>query len=157
ATFDQGQPVGVVGVEGSAAFFRPLRRLARDYALLISFTLAALAVASVALARGLTRPLQQLMNAAVRIGRGDLPSPIPPPPSREMSVLAHELEVMRQALLARDRQLQLMLAGIAHEVRNPLGGIELFTGLLREELNEGKARQYLEKIRGELDYLGRVV
>ena len=37
---------------------------------------------------------------------------------------------MARSLALRDEEMQLMLAGIAHEVRNPLGGIELFGGLL---------------------------
>ena len=41
---------------------------------------------------------------------------------------------MRQQLRARDERMQMMLAGIAHEVRNPLGGMELYAGLLRDEL-----------------------
>ena len=44
------------------------------------------------------------------------------------------MEEMRKNILARDRQMQMMLSGIAHEVRNPLGGMELFSGILREEL-----------------------
>jgi signal transduction histidine kinase len=91
------------------------------------------------------------------MGRGDLTRPISATSSKEVSVLAHELELMRQALLARDRQLQLMLSGIAHEVKNPLGGIELFAGLLREELPEGDTRSHVDRILGELDYLKRVV
>jgi signal transduction histidine kinase len=74
-----------------------------------------------------------------------------------MAVLARELDVMRQALSARDRQLQLMLGGIAHEVKNPLGGIELFAGLLREELPSGNGRRHVERILNELNYLKRVV
>jgi len=57
----------------------------------------------------------------------------------------------------------MMLSGIAHEVRNPLGGIELFLGMLEEDLTaEGRdlddpQRKQVTTIRRELDYLGRVV
>ena len=51
-----------------------------------------------------------------------------------------------------------MLAGIAHEVRNPLGGMELFTGLLHEELDGDQGRlELLERIERELAYLKKVV
>jgi signal transduction histidine kinase len=74
-------------------------------------------------------------------------------------VLARELEAMRQALEGRDRQLKMMLAGVAHEVKNPLGGIELFGGLLAEELGEGsaEARAHVARIQGEVAYLKRIV
>jgi signal transduction histidine kinase len=157
AVRQEGRPVGVVGVEGSAAFYQPLHTLARSYAALGVLALVILALVSVTVARGLTRPLRQLMRAAIRMGKGDLSTPIPQASTREMAVLARELDVMRQALAARDRQLQLMLGGIAHEVKNPLGGIELFAGLLREELPAGEGRRHVERILGELNYLKRVV
>lgn len=54
----------------------------------------------------------------------------------------------------------MMLSGIAHEVRNPLGGIALFAGLLSEELTgEGDQdkRECVEKIQRELGHLERLV
>ena len=60
-------------------------------------------------------------------------------PRDEVGLLAARLDEMRAALRARDERLQMMLAGIAHEVRNPLGGLELYAGLLRESL-AGAAR-----------------
>jgi signal transduction histidine kinase len=51
-----------------------------------------------------------------------------------------------------------MLSGIAHEVRNPLAGMELFTGILRDELPEGDERRaHVDRIGRELGYLSRVV
>ncbi len=108
--------------------------------------LAVLAAVAVLTARGLARPLRRLMDSALRIGRGDLTTPVPPEPTREIGVLARELEVMRGALESRDRQLKLMLAGVAHEVRNPLGGIELFSGLLAEDLKAGSATEAAEHV-----------
>ena len=52
----------------------------------------------------------------------------------EIGFLAPTLDETRAALKARDERLQMMLAGIAHEVRNPLGGLELYAGLLRDAL-----------------------
>nr|WP_153870011.1 MULTISPECIES: ATP-binding protein [Myxococcaceae] len=152
--------VGVVGVEGSAAFFGPLRRLARAFALLSAVALAVLAMVAVATARGLSGPLRRLMAAAERIGGGDLATPVRPEPTREIGVLARELEHMRGALEARDRQMQLMLAGVAHEVRNPLGGIALYAGLLEEDLRAGAqdaAPGHVQRIQAEIAYLQRIV
>jgi nitrogen-specific signal transduction histidine kinase len=42
------------------------------------------------------------------------------------------MEEMRQAIAAREQNLRMMLAGVAHEIRNPLGGIRLFAGLLEK-------------------------
>ncbi|HYH99231.1 HAMP domain-containing sensor histidine kinase [Hyalangium sp.] len=152
--------VGAVAVEGSAAFFDSLAQLSRTFTAATAVALAVLAAVAVLTARGLARPLRRLMDSALRIGRGDLTTPVPPEPTREIGVLARELEVMRGALESRDRQLKLMLAGVAHEVRNPLGGIELFSGLLAEDLKAGtpaEAAGHVSRIQREVAYLQRIV
>ena len=152
--------VGAVAVEGSAAFFDSLARLSHTFTAATAVALAVLAAVAVLTARGLARPLRRLMDSALRIGRGDLTTPVPPEPTREIGVLARELEVMRGALESRDRQLKLMLAGVAHEVRNPLGGIELFSGLLAEDLKAGSATEaasHISRIQREVAYLQRIV
>ena len=66
------------------------------------------------------------------------------------------MDEMRDALLHRDRELQMMLGGIAHEVRNPLGGMELFVGLLREDLEGQDAElELLARVEKELGALKR--
>jgi signal transduction histidine kinase len=54
--------------------------------------------------------------------------------------------------------MQQMLAGIAHEVRNPLAGMTLFADILKDELPApDERRSHVEKIQRELGYLERVV
>lgn len=158
----EGKVVGVVAVEGTAAFFGSLGRLRDAFLFLATLTVASLAAAAVLVARGLARPLEQLVAAALRIRGGDLLTAVNGAPGLEIGILSRELEAMRKALESRDRQLKLMLGGVAHEVKNPLGGIELFSGLLNEELasdapNVAEARSHLGKIRRELEYLKRIV
>jgi signal transduction histidine kinase len=125
--------------------------------------LALLSLAAVLSAEALKRPLDALVRSALRIGGGDLTTPVKDEGGPgEIAVLARELEAMRRSLEGRDRQLKLMLGGVAHEVKNPLGGIELFAGLLDEELaaqtpDVAESRSHLTKIRRELDYLKRIV
>lgn len=157
-----GKVVGVVAIEGSAAFFGPLKGLRDAFIALAGLTLLLLAAVAVLSARGLASPLERLVAAALRIGRGDLSSPVAGEPTLEIGILARELEAMRRAIESRDRQLKLMLGGVAHEVKNPLGGIELFSGLMDEELtcevpNVAEARSHLLKIRRELQYLKNIV
>jgi signal transduction histidine kinase len=126
------------------------------------FTLITLMVSSLLFSRALSRPIENLAASALRIGGGDLATKVPEQPTREIGILSRELEAMRASLRSRDQQLKLMLGGVAHEVRNPLGGIELFTGLLKEELTSSKPNledslAHLQKIRTELDYLKRLV
>jgi signal transduction histidine kinase len=64
---------------------------------------------------------------------------------------------MRRALRARDEERETLLAGIAHEVRNPLGALDLFAGLLAEELAERPESAHVGRIRSELAALSKVV
>jgi len=167
----RGVVVGVLAVEGSADTFANLRLLEAQLSALNEgllsrgLIMAAVAVgllllvgASLLITRSVTRPVRQLMSAAATIGRGDLEQPVEQLSQDELGVLAESMDRMRRDLLARQQELQLMLSGIAHEVRNPLGGMELFAGLLASELeNEPERLDMVTRIRRELEYLNRVV
>jgi signal transduction histidine kinase len=64
---------------------------------------------------------------------------------------------MRRALHARDVERELLLAGIAHEVRNPLGALDLFAGVLAEELAGRPEAAHVDRLRSELSALEKVV
>jgi signal transduction histidine kinase len=99
-----------------------------------------------------------LAKGAARIGAGDLETEIEVESADEIGLLAAQMNQMRQSILKRDEHLQMMLAGVAHEVRNPLGGMLLFLNLLREEIrNPEQALQHADRIGKELTYLNLVV
>jgi len=148
--------VAALRVEAPAAYFAELGALATRLVTSGALLAAVVVLASFVVAARLTRPLRRLAGAAVRIGQGDLDAPVAAAGHDEIAVLARTLDEMRAALRARDERLQMMLAGIAHEVRNPLGGIELFAGILREEV--GPASQgHVARIEKELAHLKSVV
>lgn len=156
----EGEVVAVLGFEGSAASYGALDDL-RDYLLALGgLALLALGVVVFGFSRALTAPLDELAKAAQRIGAGDLDAPVALRRERasELAVLSSTMDEMRTALLRRDREMQMMLGGIAHEVRNPLGGMELFAGLLREDLAGQDAElALLARVEKELGVLKRVV
>jgi signal transduction histidine kinase len=113
---------------------------------------------SVLVARLLVRPVKRLEAAAARIGQGDLERPVEATSRDEVGLVAETMEQMRQQLQSRDERMQMMLAGIAHEVRNPLAGMELYAGLLRDDLPAGdEKRAHVQKIERELDRLKTIV
>ena len=155
---DGQRVVAAVAVEGSARFLASVSRL-REYLLLAGVLLATLVVILTAyVSRRITGPLSRLTMEAQRIGSGDLQRPVESTGRDETALLAKTMNEMRDRLLQRNQQLQQMLAGIAHEVRNPLGGMELFAGLLAEALKEQPDKvKLVKRIRTEIAYLTRVV
>lgn len=155
-TSRQGGRAGVLCVEGSAASLAALNDTRR-----ILLTIGGLAIAGAALSAGIisrqvTRPLEKLKHAAEAIGRGDYTTALEKSGSGEVAFLARTIEDMRRAIIQRQQRQQMMLAGIAHEIRNPLGGIELFAGLLQKK-SPADMQPDIEKILHELRRLKQIV
>ncbi len=158
AVGEGGDVAGVVAVEGSADYPAALAAFRRSMVLAGIAALAAVLVITNWLARRISGPIARLARAAERLGRGDLEAPIPIETGDEIGVLAETLDETRVALKARDERTQMMLAGIAHEVRNPLGGVELYAGLLRDALTaEPERLEEVRRIEREVGHLKAVV
>jgi signal transduction histidine kinase len=153
-----GDVAGFVAVEASADYLQALAAFRRWLIVAGTLGLGAIALFVGLFARRLTGPLGRLAAAAERIGRGELADAVPVETRDEVGLLAARLDEMRAALRDRDQRLQMMLAGIAHEVRNPLGGLTLYAGLLREALADQPERLgEVARIDREIGYLKNVV
>ena len=150
--------IAAVGVEIGAGFVDSIRVFGRS--VLIFAGLGALLTVGVAwgLARTLTRPIQKLVEAAREIGRGNMDQEVVTASDDEIGYLGEAMEEMRRKLVARDAQLRLMLGGVAHEIRNPLGSIELYAGLIAGDLPASDERkQHIEKVIEEVRQLNGVI
>lgn len=147
-----------LGVEAPAAYFARLADLRRSLLLYGAVLMLVVMAVAVVVAARITRPVRRLAAAAERMGKGDLRAPVEATSRDELGLLAETMDEMRRELRARDERMQRMLSGIAHEVRNPLGGMELFAGILRDELEPGdERREHVARIERELAYLEAVV
>jgi signal transduction histidine kinase len=149
--------VAYVGVSAPASYTVAIDQLRVTLAVVAGVGFLFLFSAALLSARRVAVPLSALSEAAERVGAGELDTVIPGGGPREAQVLAETMRGMTRSLKARDEELQMMLAGIAHEVRNPLGGIELFGGLLKEDLEGDPRQKHVEKILKELGTLAKVV
>ncbi len=166
----EGETVAAIGVEASATYFDSLTRFATVLTLLGALGVIVVIGIGVWFSRLLVRPVDTVVDAAERLAQGNLQTPVAAGAggrwsrTEELDFLMASFEEMRQAIVERDQQMKMMLAGIAHEVRNPLGGMELFCGLLKEDLSSldsgsetQKQIEMVERIEREINYLERLV
>lgn len=128
-------------------------------------TLAVLLILSVGTAlitirRSVYLPLIRTVTALRDFGGGDREARVSTRGARELRELAGEYNKMATALRAAEaRQLQ-FLAGIAHDLRNPLGALKLTAALLargRDASADEALLRGLRRIDGAVDDLDRMV
>lgn len=150
-------PNAILAVLMPADFLVPLSRLNRS---LVWGTLLALALAvglGMLLAGGIARPVEHLSRAAIRIQRGRMDREVSLERRDELGKLADAMERMRRGILERDEQLRLMLAQVAHEIRNPLGGLELFASAAAETDDPAERKRHMRRVREEVAALNRII
>jgi signal transduction histidine kinase len=155
---DDHKVVAYAAVVAAADYTAAMGALRTTVSLIALLGLGFLVALATVSARRVSVPLSELSAAARRIGEGKLDTEIPAGGPEEAIALEATMRAMTASLRARDEEMQMMLAGIAHEVRNPLGGIEIFANFLKEDLDPtDPKRKHVDKILRELGVLSRVV
>ena len=147
----------VLAVRMPADYLNPLTDFRQTA--IVGSLLAALVAALIAwfLATMVTGPLNRLGRVALRIHRGRMDEPVRPERGGELGRLSRAMERMRVGILHRDEQLRLMLAQVAHEIRNPLGGLELYASAASESEDPAERIQFIGKVRDEIIALNRII
>ena len=147
----------VLAVLMQADYLSPLALLKRN--LFLGSAVAALVAAILAalMATGIIEPLERLSRVALRIQRGHMSQPVTPERGEELGRLSRAMERMRQGVLERDEQLRLMLAQVAHEIRNPLGGVELFAAAAADAEDPVERRRLIGRVRSEVSALNTII
>jgi two-component system osmolarity sensor histidine kinase EnvZ len=92
------------------------------------------------IARQVARPLKQLAQAALQVGQGAWPHPLPEKGAREIVTVSRAFNQMSADLAANERERALVLAGISHDLRTPLARVRIAAELSADEsLREGLA------------------
>jgi len=147
----------VLAVLMQADYLSPLAQL--RWNLVVGSGIAAVLAAALAalLAAGIIEPVERLSRVALRIQRGHMEEPVAAERGVELGRLSRAMERMRQGIQHRDEQLRLMLAQVAHEIRNPLGGLELFAAAAAEADDAVERRRLIRRIRAEVSALNTVI
>jgi signal transduction histidine kinase len=138
-------------------YLEPLTQL-RSTLILGSLGTAILAALLAAgLATNIVRPLERLSREAIKIQRGRWNDSVTVERGDELGRLSRAMERMRVGIVQRDEQLRLMLAQVAHEIRNPLGGLELFASAALESEDPAERARLLGRVRSEVEALNQII
>ena len=138
-------------------YLEPLNALRQR--ILYGSVIAAVLAAALAglMATTVVQPLERLSRVALRIQRGRLTEPVKVEPGEELGRLSRAMERMRVGVVQRDEQLRLMLAQVAHEIRNPLGGLELFASAAMDSEDPDERNRLLGRVRYEVEALNQII
>ncbi len=100
---------------------------------LAGMTLASILTALL-LARWLTRPLERLARAAVKVGHGEVPAPLPETGPRELAALARGFNQMAHDAHELLQGRTTLLAGVSHDLRTPLARLRLALAMLPDSV-----------------------
>ena len=151
-----GEVAAAVGVDTSATFMKAIKSFRRSIILFAAVSIVITVAIGFLFARTITRPIGELVRSADTIGQGDFEKEVRIDSNDELGYLGNAMENMRKGIIERDNQLKMMLAGVAHEIRNPLGGIGIFAELLADEL-EGNSKEHIQKIIREVRHLNDII
>ncbi|MDD5241650.1 MAG: HAMP domain-containing sensor histidine kinase [Sulfuricella sp.] len=160
--------------EGMAAAERRIIRASLDRfrtILLVSIGMLSLLMMAVgwALSRMVVRPLKHMDRCVEAVSSGRLDKMDVPSDDREILSITHafnlmigELELRQKRLLRSEKLASLgtMLAGVAHEMNNPLSNISLSCQLLLEEIEDSdvaRRRELMEQIEEQTERARKIV
>lgn len=140
-----------LGIEESADKLNQIDEL-KTYFLWIGLTgLFITIIASLIVVRMILQPIQRLTEFSHRLGKSEFNVPRPSQIQGELAPLADAMDKMREELATVQKEKEKILAQIAHEIRNPLGSVELLAGLVKEDpLLDKKNAEFIQKILQEI-------
>lgn len=147
----QDQVVGSLYVGARLSAFENLVHNFNNRVAFIALVCIILAgVVAVPIARVITRPIAELVDATRRLAQGDRMVRVQPYGNGELGILAQSFNEMierldrtQRELLHKERLASMgqLAAGVAHEINNPLGTILLFSDVLYKEADPDDPRR----------------
>lgn len=124
------------GIRESVERLETLNELSTTFIIIGSLGILLTILGGWFIAHVVSDPVDKLVNFSEKIGSGDFTAMPPSDINGEFSILKNTMMQMQQDLATKNDEREQMLAQIAHEIRNPLGGIELLAGLIKEDVEK---------------------
>lgn len=148
----------IIGIDADAHFLKYTEKLRRRI-LIIGCTVLLISIILVMiLSQTLTQPLRQLTEFARNIGRGRAEPSVLQKRHDEIGFLGKTMEEMRREIAKREKENKELIASVAHEIRNPLAGMQVNAELLLEATqNQQSLHAYSGAITNEIKNLSTIV
>jgi signal transduction histidine kinase len=134
-------PFGAIRVGLSPVLIRnDLSRALRPMLWTTMLVSCAALLVGLVLARRILRPIHVINTGLMKLGRGEKVGSIDLPPDEELEGVGESFKAISEKLASRS--LGRLMAGVTHEVRNPLNAMTIHLELVREHLlrQQGKSR-----------------
>ena len=125
-----------LGIKESASKLESVDELAVKFVYIGAAGIVFTLILSLVIAKSISSPVDKLAKYSEQIGKGKFDVDPPIGMKGEFEALASAMNKMKNDLAENQKEKEKMLAQIAHEIRNPLGGIELLAGLTKEDLQK---------------------
>ncbi len=124
--------------------------------------LAAIALISMLSSRTITRPMEELIQQAERVARGEkgAATPLANPGTLELRQVSEAIARMAAALEERSHYINTFARGVSHEFKTPLASMRGAVELLRDhldEMTEEERDRFLGNLEGDTERLTRLV
>jgi two-component system osmolarity sensor histidine kinase EnvZ len=123
------------------------------FLMILVATIVLTLVSSIVLARRITRPLQNLAEAARHVGMGNTPESLSEEGVEELAELAHTFNNMAQQVQLLLANRTTLLAGISHDLRTPLARMRLAIEMLPENADA----KIIARLKHDVDEMNRLI
>lgn len=154
----------VLVVWGGAEFMTIVEQITGSLFWIVLISIIVAVSLAIVFSQSLIQPVKQLSAYAKSIQENIYSVPVDLKRDDEFGDLNQSLSDMHMEIKQNEQSTKQLLSGIAHEIKNPLGGIEIYSELLNEELSTGSSgktsgeqQSYLGKITQELRHLKQIV
>ena len=148
----------IIGMDADARFLKYTGMLRQRILFIGSSVLIIGVIVVMILSQTLTQPLRNLTEFARNIGRGRAKPPMLQKRRDEIGFLGKTMEEMRQEIAQRENENKELIASVAHEIRNPLAGMQVNAELLLEATeNQQDLFTYSRAVTNEINNLSNIV